>query len=146
MQAEWVDGDLIVSTDPARLDVAMIHAFLSQHAYWAQGRSREVVERSIAHSLCFGVYDRTAQVGFARLVTDRAVFACLCDVFILESQRGRGLSKWLLRCIMAHPALQGLRRFHLLTNDAHGLYRQFGFTALSNPERHMELVNLASSV
>ena len=140
MHAEWVNGRFSISTDPARLDVDVIHSFLSQRAYWAQGRSREVVERSIEHSLCFGVYDEAAQVGLARVVTDRATFAYLCDVFVLESHRGRGLSKWLLRCVLSHPALVGMQRFQLLTNDAHALYRQFGFAPLARPERHMELV------
>ncbi|HUI25535.1 MAG TPA: GNAT family N-acetyltransferase [Candidatus Kryptonia bacterium] len=140
MDSEWTHDRFTISTDRARLDVDRIHSFLSERAYWALGRSRELVTRTIEHSLCFGVYDETAQVGFARVVTDYAIFAYLCDVFILESHRGRGLSKWLLRCVLAHPALAGMRRFHLVTDDAHGLYRQFGFTLLANPERHMELM------
>ena len=140
MHCEWVDGPFAISTDPDRLDVEVIHTYLSQRAYWAQGRPKEVVQRSIAHSLCFGVYEERSQIGFARVVTDYATFAYLCDVFILESHRRRGLSKWLLRCVRTHPALAGIRRFQLITNDAHGLYRQLGFTALANPERHMELV------
>jgi GNAT superfamily N-acetyltransferase len=131
-------GEFLVSTDPARLDVDVIHGFLT-NCYWAKGIPREVVARSIQHSLCFGVYDGSGvQVGFARVVSDFATVAYLGDVFILESHRGRGLSKW-LECIMQHPALQGLRRWILLTRDAHVLYAQFGFTPVKTPERYMEL-------
>jgi GNAT superfamily N-acetyltransferase len=131
-------GEFLVSTDPVRLDLDVIHGFLT-NCYWAKGIPREVVARSIEHSLCFGVYDRSAQVGFARVVSDFATVAYLGDVFVLESHRGRGLSKWLMECIMRHPALQNLRRWMLLTRDAHGLYSQFGFAPLSSPERYMEL-------
>lgn len=130
---------LTISTDKARLDVELIHAFLSQHAYWALGRPREVVQRSIENSLCFGVYDQEQQVGFARVVTDYATFAWLCDVFILETHRGRGLGKRLVENIVAHPALRGLRRLLLATRDAHELYRRHGgFEALQAPDRWME--------
>ena len=118
----------LISTDPSLLDVEMIYQYLSNESYWAFKIPKEVVERSIAHSLCFGVYDRDKQVGFARTVTDRATFAYLGDVFIVESYRGRGLSKWLMETIHAHPDLQGLRRWMLGTRDAHGLYEQFGWT------------------
>lgn len=141
MHCEWIEGQFAVSTDPTRLDVEAIHAFLSHESYWAQGRPLAVVQRSIAHSLCFGLFDGRRQVGFARVITDRAVYAYLCDVFVLASHRGRGLGKWLLRCILAHPDLTGLRRFQLITDDAHGVYDQVGFVPLANPERHMELVN-----
>ncbi len=134
-------GEILVSTDPARLDLDVIHGFLSQ-AYWSEGIPREVLERAIRNSLCFGVYVDGAQVGFARIVTDRATFAYLADVFILESHRGRGLSKLLMEVIMSHPDLQGLRRFSLGTRDAHGLYRQFGFESPKMPERLMEIVDL----
>jgi len=135
-----------ISTDKARLDVDLIHAFLSERAYWALGRSRALVETSIANSLCFGVYAGDQQVGFARVVTDCATFAWLCDVFILEAQRGRGLAKWLVEVIVAHPDLQGLRRMLLATRDAHELYRRFGgFTPLRAPERWMERVDLAQT-
>ena len=127
----------LVSTDAARLDVAAIHAFLTE-SYWARGIPLEVVRRSIEGSLCFGLYDGNAQVGFARVITDRATFAYLGDVYVLPSHRGQGLSKWLMECIRAHPALQGLRRWALVTQDAHGLYRQYGFGDLAAPERWME--------
>ena len=132
-------GEFLISTDRARLDLDVIHGFLT-NCYWAKGIPREVVARSIEHSLCFGVYDGSgAQVGFARVVSDFATVAYLGDVFILESHRGRGLSQWLMECIMQHPALQGLRRWILLTRDAHGLYEKFGFTPVKAPERYMEL-------
>ncbi len=132
------DGYLI-SDDPARLDLDAIHAYLSR-SYWAANRSREVIERSVAHSLCIGTYapDDGAQVGLVRVVTDYATFAYLCDVYVLEAHRRRGLSKAALRFVDTHPRLQNLRRFHLVTQDAHGLYTQFGFKPLENPERHME--------
>ena len=130
-------GPFLLSDDPALLDVRVIHAFLRE-SYWAAGIPREVVERSIRGSLCFGIYEGQSQVGFARCVTDRATFAYLADVFVLPSHRGRGLSKWLMRSIAAHPDLQGLRRWNLATRDAHGLYAQHGFTPVQNPERYME--------
>ncbi len=127
-----------ISDDPARLDLGVIHRYLSEDSYWAQGIPRELIERAVAHSLCFGVYAGSAQVGFARVVSDRTTFAYLADVFVLPEHRGRGLSKRLMAAIMAHPELQGLRRWLLATADAHGLYRQHGFTALAKPERFME--------
>jgi GNAT superfamily N-acetyltransferase len=128
----------VVSTDPSRLDLDAIHAYLAG-SYWAAGIPRQVVARSLANSLCFGLYDDAgAQVGLARVVTDRATFAYLCDVYVLEAHRGRGLGKRLLECIGAHPDLQGLRRTTLVTADAHGLYAQFGFRAPARPERLME--------
>ena len=134
-------GEFLLSTDPARLDLDVIHGFLT-NCYWAKGIPREIVARSIEHSLCFGVYDvSSAQVAFARVVSDFATVAYLGDVFVLESHRGRGLSKWMMECVMQHPALQGLRRWILLTRDAHGLYSQFGFTPVKAPERYMELHN-----
>ena len=137
--AEYQRGDFVVSTERGRLDLDVVHGFLT-NCYWAKGISRETVRRSIDHSLCFGVYDAAgAQVGFARVITDFSTIAYLGDVFVLEAQRGRGLSKWLMECIMAHPALQGLRRWILLTRDAHGLYSRFGFTPVKAPERYMEL-------
>jgi GNAT superfamily N-acetyltransferase len=129
-----------ISTDPARLDRALIHEFLSA-SYWARGIPRETVERSIAGALCFGLYENGRQVGFARVITDRATFAYLADVFVLESHRGRGLAAWLMETILAHPDLQGLRRWMLLTRDAHPLYRKAGFTDLAHPERVMERVD-----
>lgn len=132
-------GEYVISTDSAHLDLDVIHGFLA-NCYWARGIPRETVQRSLEHSLCFGIYDGSgAQVGFARVVSDFATVAYLGDVFVLESHRGRGLSKWMMQCIMQHPALQGLRRWILLTRDAHGLYSQFGFTPLKSAERYMEL-------
>jgi GNAT superfamily N-acetyltransferase len=127
-----------ISTDPARLDVGVIHGYLRE-AYWSPGVARDVVERSIAQSLCFGLYAPDgAQAGFARAVTDGATFAWIADVFVLEPHRGRGLSVWLMETLLAHPELQGLRRRVLATNDAHGLYERFGFEPLRTPERWME--------
>jgi GNAT superfamily N-acetyltransferase len=132
-------GEFLISTDRSRLNLDVIYGFLT-NCYWAKGIPREVVTRSIEHSLCFGVYDGSgAQVGFARVVSDFATVAYLGDVFVLESHRGRGLSKPLMECIMQHPAVQNLRRWVLLTRDAHGLYAQFGFTPVKSPERYMEL-------
>jgi GNAT superfamily N-acetyltransferase len=131
-------GGFVISTDPARLDLEVIHGFLT-NSYWAKGIPREVVARSIEHSLCFGVYDGSgAQVGFARVISDFATIAYIGDVFVLELNRGRGLSKWMMECIVQHPALQGLRRWILTTRDAHGLYAQFGFAPVKKPERYME--------
>ncbi|HXN87641.1 MAG TPA: GNAT family N-acetyltransferase [Candidatus Binataceae bacterium] len=132
-----VDGFLI-STDTTRLDLGVIHRFLSTQSYWAEGIPRELVARAITNSLCFGIYRDAKQVGFARVVTDYATYAYLADVFVVEPHRGRGLSKALMEAVMAHPHLQGLRRFTLGTLDAHGLYRKFGFATPSNPERWME--------
>ena len=126
-----------VSDDPALLDIDVIHSFLRE-SYWAAGIPREVVEKSLRGSLCFGLYEGEAQVGFARCVTDRATFAYLADVFVLPSHRGRGLSKWLMECIAAHPELQGLRRWSLVTRDAHRLYEQYGFVPLQAAEGYME--------
>ncbi|HLM57592.1 MAG TPA: GNAT family N-acetyltransferase [Pyrinomonadaceae bacterium] len=135
---EWTKGDYTVSTDPARLDFAVIHRFISEESYWGQGRSLEVVRRSVENSLPFGVYRGAEQVGFARVVTDYATFAWLADVFVVEEHRGRGLSKWLVEVILSHPELQGFRRWVLATKDAHELYRRFGFMDLKRPERWME--------
>jgi GNAT superfamily N-acetyltransferase len=128
-----------ITTDASRFDLGAIHRYLSGESYWAKGIPRETVERSIRNSLCFAILEcgSQAQVGFARVTTDRATFAYLADVFVLPAHRGRGLSKWLMRVILAHPELQGLRRWMLATLDAHGLYAGFGFTALSQPERFM---------
>jgi GNAT superfamily N-acetyltransferase len=132
-----------ISTDPARLDVGLVHEFL-QTSYWAEGRRRSVVERSIRNSLCFGVYRAGRQVAFARVVSDRAVFAYLMDVFVLPEFRGRGISKALMRAILGHPDLQNLRLFLLRTRDAHGLYEQFGFRPLAEPDRLMAIQNPGS--
>jgi GNAT superfamily N-acetyltransferase len=129
-----------ISTDPTRLDLEAVQAYLAR-SYWSPGIPREVVERAAANSLCFGLYhDKEGQVGFARVVTDRATFAYLADVYVLEAHRGKGLSKWLMTTIVEHTELQGLRRFMLATKDAHGLYAQFGFAPLANPARMMEVL------
>lgn len=132
-------GEYAISADPHRLDIAVIHAYLTQ-SYWSPGIPRATVERAMASSLCFGVYRGVEQVGFARVVTDSTTFAILCDVFVLEPHRGKGLSKWLMQFIRSHEDLQGLRRFMLVTRDAHGLYEQFGFKSLVNPTRMMEIL------
>jgi len=163
---EYRRGEFLISTSRERLSLDVVHGFLT-NCYWAKGIPRDVVAWSIEHSLCFGIYDESppfdsaqgrllarearpfdgaegnhgapAQVGFARVVSDFATVAYLGDVFVLESHRGRGLSKWLMECVVGHPALQDLRRWILLTRDAHGLYSQFGFTPVKSPERYMEL-------
>jgi len=137
MHQTWTKGQFEISCDPVRIDLALVHRFLAS-SYWARGIPLETVRRSLQHSLCFGIYHHREQVGFARVITDRSTFAYLADVFVLEAYRGQGLSKWLMQCILAHPELQNLRRWSLLTRDAHGLYRQFGFTELAAPERWME--------
>jgi GNAT superfamily N-acetyltransferase len=126
-----------IDTDKGRMDVPLIHGFLT-HSYWAKGIPIDVVRRSIEGSLCFGIYETGQQVGFARVVSDYATFAYLADVFVLESHRGRGLSKRLMAAVVAHPQLQHLRRWLLATSDAHGLYEQFGFRPLAIPARFME--------
>lgn len=133
-----MNNDVTISTDKSRLDVALIHRFLSQQSYWALNIPLDIVQRSIEHSLCFGVYDGEAQIGFARVITDQATFAYLADVFILPNYRGRGLSKRLIATISAWPTLQGLRRWVLATRDAHELYAQFGFAALDQPDLFMQ--------
>jgi hypothetical protein len=143
-----------VSPDPALLDLSLIHTFLTT-SYWSPGIPRATVEKAVANSLPFGVYDpssprspsdpRPSQVGFARVISDRATFAYLADVFILPAHRNRGLSKLLMQSIIAHPDLQNLRRFSLITRDAHTLYTQFGFTPLNHPDRHMERVAQSQS-
>jgi GNAT superfamily N-acetyltransferase len=132
-------GEYSISTDPTRLDVDAIHSYLVR-AYWCEGIPRQTLERAIPNSLCFGLFHGKDQVGLARVITDSATYAYLCDVYVLEDHRGKGLGKWLMECVMAHPALQGLRRFSLATRDAHGLYHQFGFRELSKPESQMEIL------
>jgi GNAT superfamily N-acetyltransferase len=133
-------GPFFISTDSVLLDVSLIHAFLSEQSYWAPGIPRELVARSLENSLGFGLYQESRQIGFARVVTDRATFAYLADVFVIEAFRGQGLGKWLIECVLAHPDLQGLRRWLLGTRDAHGLYERFGFTPLAEPSRFLEIV------
>ena len=134
------DLDYSVSTDPARMQVDVIHGYLT-HSYWASGITVDIVQRAINGSLCFGMFKGAAQVAFARVVTDRTTFAYVADVFVLEPHRGLGLSKRLMTAIKAHPDLQGLRRWMLATRDAHSLYEQFGFSRIANPERLMEIVD-----
>ncbi len=129
--------DYLISTDPARLDVGVIHGFL-RGSYWAEGIPRDIVERSIQNSLCFGAYYRNEQIGFARVVTDYSTFAYLADVFVLGPWRRRGIAKAMMAEVVRHPDLQHLRRWLLGTRDAHGLYQRFGFTALQIPDRVME--------
>ena len=135
MSFEAHKEDYFISDDPALLDIDIIHDFLSNRSYWAEGIPREIVEKSMANSLCFGLYSRGKQIGFARLVTDKATFAYLADVFVLEEYRGKGLSKWLVELIQSHPEVQGFRRWMLMTRDAQGLYEQFGWTVLDEDAR-----------
>jgi len=131
--------DYSISTDKEKLQIEIIHHYLSVESYWAKHIPVEIVKKSIENSLCFGVYFKNEQIGFSRVVTDYATFGYLADVFILEAHRGKGLSKWLMEHIMAHQTLQGLRRFSLATRDAHELYRKFGFKPLAKPEAIMEI-------
>jgi GNAT superfamily N-acetyltransferase len=133
----WWRDDCEVSTDAGRLDVELITREL-QGAYWAQGRSREVIERSLRHAICFGLYRARRQVGFARVITDRATFAYVADVFVVAAERGKGLGTWLMGCIVRHPDLQGLKRWLLATRDAHEVYRRVGFAELAEPGGWME--------
>ena len=139
MDTDSSDDGLTVSTDAARLDLDVIHTFLSR-SYWAAGIPRELVHRAIEHSLCFGAYEGGRQVGFARVISDYATFAYVSDVFVLESQRGKGVGKRLMAAITTHPDLQGLRRWALFTRDAHGLDQQYGFREPRYPERLMEII------
>jgi GNAT superfamily N-acetyltransferase len=132
------EHDYEISLDPARIDVGAVHAFIA-NSYWAAGMPIATLRKAIDHSLCVSAFADDAQVGFARVVTDRATFAYLADVYVLEAHRGRGLSRRLVAALLGHPELQGLRRLMLVTRDAHGLYEKFGFTALAHPSRVMEL-------
>ena len=135
---EWKRGEFTITDRSEDLDVETIHNFLRE-SYWAKGIPRAVVEKGINNSLCFGLYHKLKQVGFARVVSDQATFAYLADVFVMHAYRGRGLGKWLVSCVLAHPELQGLRRWLLATLDAHGLYEQNGFVPLRKPEWFMEI-------
>jgi GNAT superfamily N-acetyltransferase len=134
---DYQRGEFTISTDKSRLDIEVIHRFLDI-SYWAAGRSAETIRRSIEHSFPFGVYKGDQQIGFARVITDYATFAWIADVFILDTFQGQGLGKWLMEVIIAHPELQGFRRWVLATKDAHEMYRRFGFEELKKPERWME--------
>ena len=134
----WSKGNYTCTTDRETLQIDTIHEYLSERSYWAKDRSREQVKKSIKHSLCFGVYQDQDQVGFARVLSDYTVYAYIMDVFILEEYRGKGLGKFLMKCISSHDSLQGLRKWTLGTDDAHGLYRQFGFKPLEKPQTFME--------
>ncbi|HEY1047269.1 MAG TPA: GNAT family N-acetyltransferase [Bacteroidia bacterium] len=138
---ELQKNDYSISTDPTKLDINAIHGFLSTEAYWCLNIPKEKVQLSIDHSLCFGVYHQGKQIGFARVISDYSTIAYLGDVYVLDAHRGQGISKWLMEAIMSHPNLQGLRRWILLTGDAHGLYKQFGWTELADPTKWMELHN-----
>jgi len=137
-EREWQRGEYIISTDNERLDLAIIHDFISNQSYWGRGRRLKTVQRALDHSLNFGIFKNNRQVGFARVVTDFATFAWVADLFILEGHRGQGLAKWLMKSILSHPELQGFRRWVLATKDAHELYRKFGFQELKRPERWLE--------
>ena len=143
MYYESTKDNYLISTNPALLDVGVIHQYLSEESYWAKGIPLEKVKKSIAHSLCFGMYEKDKLIGFARLITDQASFAYLCDVFVLPAYQGKGLGKWLMQTMHAHPDLQGLRRWMLATRDAHGLYAQFGWLPMSEEQskRFMQLHN-----
>lgn len=130
--------EIEISTDQARLDLGLVHRFLTQESHWARGIDSATVERSVRNSLCFGAYSGGAQIGFARVVTDRATFAFVCDVFVLAEARGKGAARLLVEAITQHPDLQGLRRMALTSRDAKGLYERVGFATLANPERWME--------
>ena len=137
MTRGWRRDGYLISTDTSMLDLEVVHGYLSR-SYWAAGVPEDVVRRSIENSLCFGVYRGEEQAGFARVVTDRATFAYLADVFVLDEHRGQGIGKWLLEVILSHPDLQGLRRWMLATRDAHDLYRRYAFTELARPGIFME--------
>ncbi len=139
---EYQRGEYTISTDIKRLDIGCIHAFLSEQSYWAAGRPLEIVQKAIENSLNFGVFHDQQQIGFARIVTDYATFAWLCDVFIVPEYRKKGLGKWLVECVINHPDLIHIRRIMLATRDAHELYRQYGqFVSIDNPNRWMERMN-----
>ena len=133
----FIKKGFTISTDKDLLDMDMIYHYLHDESYWSKGIAVEKVQASVQNSICFGIYKDGKQVGFARVISDQAIFAYLCDVFILDEYRGLGLSKWLLQTILAYPDLQGLRRWLLATADAHSLYKQFGFEPINSPDRWM---------
>jgi GNAT superfamily N-acetyltransferase len=136
---EWQRDDYRVSDDRSRLDLGVIHGFMAGESYWAAGIPQQVMARAVANSLCFGLFAGERQIGFARVVTDRATFGYLCDVFVDAAHRGAGLGKWMVQCVLSHPDLQGLRRLSLMTRDAHPLYEPFGFRPLADPTRYLEI-------
>jgi GNAT superfamily N-acetyltransferase len=135
---KWRKNRFEIDTSRKRLNIDLIHTFLNEESYWATGRSKTTIERSIRNSVSFGIYDGQKQIGFGRVITDYATFAWIADVFVIEEYRGKGLSKWLMEIMLAHPKLQGFRRWVLATKDAHELYRRYGFIELKRPERWME--------
>ena len=141
MLHECRPAEVSIITDPSRLDLDVIYGFLSRSSYWAAGIPRELVARALRHSTCFGAFDGNEQVGFVRVISDHATFAYVCDVFVLDSHRGRGVGKQLMAAVKSHPDLQGLRRWVLFTRDAHELYRQFGFSEARHPDRLMEILS-----
>ena len=134
---EWRRGPFCISDERARLDLDFIHGYITA-SYWAKGRSIDAVRRSIENALPLGLYDDGEQVGFARVVTDYATIAYLCDVFVIDAYRGKGLGKWLVGCALGHPRVRSIRKWTLATSDAHGLYERYGFTPLSDPDSLME--------
>ena len=137
---EFYREDYLISTDPSRLDLHWIHNYLVNEAYWSRGIPFNLFKRSIENSLCFGIYLQDKQIGFARVISDYATYAYVGDVFVAQNYREQGLGKWLLKCILDFPELQGLRRWMLVTSNAHGLYEQQGFKPLLHPENVLELV------
>jgi N-acetylglutamate synthase-like GNAT family acetyltransferase len=143
---EIIYNNYLISTDKSKLDINVIHSYLSKESYWAQGRSIEKVRTSIDTCLCFGLYHKDKQVGFARVLTDKMSIGYIADVFVLQEFRGRGMSKLLMKTILEHPELQDFKRWFLLTKDAHGLYKQFGFDAPKEPDRYMEMTKEQKNV
>lgn len=141
MSYERHRGEFVITTDQLRFDLDAIHAYLGGEAYWTKGIPRDVFARAVENSLCFGLLFAGSQAGFARVVTDRATFAWVCDVYVRADQRGKGLGAWLVASILEHPDLQGLRRIVLATRDAHALYARAGFGPLPMPERWMAIVD-----
>lgn len=145
LSQEWRRDPYVISTDPSRLQIDIVHDFLLQHSYWARDRTREALETAVAHSRCYGLYNMAGvQIGFARCVTDFATFAYLADVFIVPEEQGHGLGQWLVSCVLADPALRHVRRWTLYTLDAQTLYTRFGFEAEPQPDKHMVLRRPAS--
>lgn len=144
MIEEYKLDNYLITTDPAKTDLDAVCDMLAK-SYWANARKREVIQRSIENSLCFNMYDGVRQIGFARIITDHAVFAYLCDVFIEEEYRGRGLGKWLMECILSYPSLRNIKRIELATRDAHELYRKYGFTEVPHPENIMQILKLVNN-